>query len=328
MKKIIVMVLLTLSLMSCTKKEVSKAKYSDSIPLEFNFMQSKTLQDLRNFDTLYLSAKTNTKLSNDGRRALVAVADVAGLVNGSSDGSSIGFWAGWFLGNPVAGKVIGGIIGGLMVGVAYSVVTSNILRNTANVSAEEMYNNTVMSLVLSGQLECLSVTEDNSIIINIKESMPRLPIVLPEEEDKEALFIGQTHNMAVDVMLNVNQEPIVETKSFTVSETKIDDNILKVLYSDELKHAFMDNYNYFLDISDNKSNDALINIEKSGIGGIIIKNYLQLHESYVETTSESIEITNGYIQIVNSSQELTQEEKQIITSALTLASYSTDLWTN
>ncbi len=42
----------------------------------------------------------------------------------------------------------------------------------------------------------------------------------------------------------------------------------------------------------------------------------------------SIEITNHYLQVVNSSNELTFDEKQSENSALTVASYSTDFWTN
>lgn len=324
MRKVAFMVMIVFSMLSCMKNEGNDK--IDNIALssqENDFMQSRVIQDLQAYNDSLLNASPETRLTPGGRKAVIAGADVMGLMNGWSDGSFVGFWAGWAFGNPAAGKIIGGIVGGLMVGAAYSVIASQYTPVTETMTAEQMYNNTVSALIASGQLGYIQIGADEDVFIDLAPAQPLLPVTLPENND-EAVYVGQAHNATVQVMI----EPTLVTRTTTGQTDNIDARVLEALYSAELKEVFIENYNHYIDNSNAMSTETLLQLDKTGKGGMIVDQYLQLHDSYVIDTGDSVEITNRYIQIVNSSDELTGEEKKMVNSALTLASYSTDLWTN
>ena len=135
----------------------------------------------------------------------------------------------------------------------------------------------------------------------------------------------------------INKESALDDfiDQFDTTQCKSCDEILdvynengEICKSKTLKEMFIENYNHCIDNSNDMSTGTLLKLDRTGKGGVIVDQYLQLHDSYVIDTDNSVEITNRYIQIVNSSDELTSEEKKFVNSALTLASYSTDLWTN
>ena len=324
MKKIVFMIMIAISMLSCMKNEENNNVENLALSsLETDFLQSRVIQDLQAYNDSLLNANPETRLTPGGRKAVIAGADVMGLLNGWSDGSFVGFWAGWAFGNPAAGKIIGGIVGGLMVGAAYSVIASQHTPASESMTAEQMYNNTVSALIASGQLKHIQIGTDETVSINLVQTQPLLPVTLPENNN-EAVYIGQAHNATVQLMI----EPTLVTRTTAGQTDNIDARVLEALHSEELKEMFIENYNHCIDNSNDMSTGTLLKLDRTGKGGVIVDQYLQLHDSYVIDTDNSVEITNRYIQIVNSSDELTSEEKKFVNSALTLASYSTDLWTN
>jgi hypothetical protein len=172
-------------------------------------------------------------------------------------------------------------------------------------------------------LKHIQIGTDETVSINLVQTQPLLPVTLPENNN-EAVYIGQAHNATVQLMI----EPTLVTRTTAGQTDNIDARVLEALHSEELKEMFIENYNHCIDNSNDMSTGTLLKLDRTGKGGVIVDQYLQLHDSYVIDTDNSVEITNRYIQIVNSSDELTSEEKKFVNSALTLASYSTDLWTN
>ena len=329
MKRFIFIIMLAISLLSCIKnKENHNIEMARLSSLKPSFTQSELFQNLQAYNDSIFNANLYTKLTPSGRNAIVASADVIGLMNGWSDGSNIGFWAGWFLGNPAAGKIIGGVLGGAAVAIAYSVLVYKNTTISEIKTVDEMYEDAMNSIILSGQLDCINIKSDGTISFDLIQNDSLLPVVLPENNN-EAIFIGQSHNKSIHIMLEqeLYTKNIIQTDKIDKMD-EIDERVLNILYSNEIKEVFTENYNYCVNNIENLSTESLMQLDKTGIGGRIVNLYLQLHDSYVMDTEDSIEITNQYIQIINDSNELTNEEKKLVISALTLASYSTDLWTN
>ena len=108
MKKIVFMIMIAISMLSCMKNEENNNVENLALSsLETDFLQSRVIQDLQAYNDSLLNANPETRLTPGGRKAVIAGADVMGLMNGWSDGSFVGFWAGWAFGNPAAGKIIG-----------------------------------------------------------------------------------------------------------------------------------------------------------------------------------------------------------------------------
>ena len=100
---------------------------------------------------------------------------------------------------------------------------------------------------------------------------------------------------------------------------------LQILFSDELKESFMNDFSSLVCCA---SNDSLFSTCREDKASIVMDLVLELQQVCVNTVEDVSQIGNYYIDCIMGSQELTNDEKMYIVSSINVAESSTTFWTN
>lgn len=254
-------------------------------------------------DSLTIAAKTKN-VQTKGLREIfgffklveIVYLDVCGGIKGAQWGA--------------VGGLAGSIVGGIVVAIGTSALASCNFSHSSVTKASDIH------YYSQHQVESAYVVARQNKVLQQKEiekcSAINLQLPVKFESSKE---VGLYHNISLRILND-------ELPSQAELGNYLSDEEISILHSE----SFMNNYDALLTSPQLLSMEYLN--ETSDKEDRIIKLFLDVYQEYPEDMEDVNYLINMYIDRIERDPAITDLQKQCVYSALSIAAYSTNYWSN